>query len=165
MLVGILSDTHNQRARTRTAVEIFQREGCEALFHCGDFMVPDIVEICSAIPMTFVFGNNDSDMVGYLRSAADEFRATCLGWHGIVHLAGKNIALAHGHMTRDINKVLSQNPDYLLTGHSHIPHDFLAGRTRRINPGALHRANSYTIATLNLETDELRTIGMPNDER
>lgn len=161
MLIGIISDTHNQRARTRTAMEIFQREGCEAVIHCGDFMVPEIVEICSALPFWFVFGNNDSDMVPYLQEAAVVSGAHCLGWHGVVELADKKIGVTHGHSTRDLQRALAEQPHYLLSGHSHVAHDQVIHSVRRINPGALHRASAFTVATLNLANDELRTIGVP----
>jgi uncharacterized protein len=161
MKIGLISDTHNQRARTRAAVEIFQREGVQALIHCGDFLIPEIVEICSVIPFHFVFGNNDGDMAGYLAEAATASGANCLGWRGTVELAGKKLAVTHGHLTGDIRHLLAEKPDYLFTGHSHVVHDFVEGPTRLINPGALHRASEYTIATLDLVTGELRVIGLP----
>ena len=82
LLVGILSDTHNELTRTKEAVEVLHSSGAEMLIHCGDLAIPEIVEICSALPFYFVFGNHDSDMVPDLRAAAQEFHATCLDWGG-----------------------------------------------------------------------------------
>ena len=45
-----------------------------------------------------------------------------------------------------------------MTRHSRYPHlrrDERVGRTRIINPGALHRAKQYTVATLDLSCDKL----------
>lgn len=50
-----------------------------------------------------------------------------------------------------------QQHDYLFQGHTHQREDVTFGRTRLINPGALHRANPRTAALLDLETGELRT--------
>ena len=61
MLLGILSDTHDRLDRTRAAVELLLAEGAEALIHCGDLTVPEIVPICAVLPCYFVFGNNDAD--------------------------------------------------------------------------------------------------------
>ena len=82
MLVGILSDTHNEVPRTKEAVKTLCSSGAEMLIHCGDLSLPEIVEACSVLPFYFVFGNHDSDMVPDLRSAAQKFQATCLDWGG-----------------------------------------------------------------------------------
>ena len=43
MRIGILSDTHDQIARTTRAVVLLRAEGAEALVHCGDLTGPEIV--------------------------------------------------------------------------------------------------------------------------
>jgi uncharacterized protein len=156
MRIGILSDTHDELIRTRKAVALLQDAGVEVLIHCGDFIAPAIVSACSALPLWFVFGNNDSDTVPELQKAAWLSGANCLGWSGIVELAGKRIGVAHGHMSTDVRLLLSATPDYLLTGHSHIANDSITAGVRRINPGALHRAIEFTVAVLDLQTDELQ---------
>lgn len=161
MLLGILSDTHDRLARTQRAVERLQAEGVEALIHCGDLMGPEIVAACAVLPCWFVFGNNDSDNVPVLRQAMSEANAVCLEWGGEVMLGGKRIAVTHGHLLTDVRRLLLTQPDYLLSGHSHIPHDHRDGSTRRINPGALHRAAEYTVALLELETDTLSYFSIP----
>jgi len=157
MLIGILSDTHNRLDRTIAAVTLLQREGAEALIHCGDLTGPDIVHACGILPSTFVLGNNDYD-VPQIQRAVAEVGGTFLGWGGEVTLAGKRIAVTHGHMTNDFRSLLAANPDYFFYGHSHQADDTRTGNTRRINPGALHRAEEYTMAVLDLTTDELRFL-------
>ncbi len=158
MLLGILSDTHDELERTCQAIELLRAEGVEALILCGDLASSTIVFACSALPFYFVFGNHDADSVPALRSAAFESGATCLEWGGVIALAGKKIGVAHGHMTTDIRRVSAEEPDYLLSGHAHYPVDAMAGKVRRINPGALFRADEYTVALLNLSTNTLRFI-------
>ncbi len=161
MRIGILSDTHDELARTHRAIQLLRERGVEALIHCGDFIEPIIVSACAVIPLWFVFGNNDSDSVPELHNAAGQSGANCLGWSGIVELAGKRIGVAHGHMSTDVRRLLSERPDYLLTGHSHIASNSLDGTVRRINPGALHRACEFTVAILDLKTDELQFLMVP----
>lgn len=84
--------------------------------------------------------------------------AVCLGWGGEVVLAGRRVRVVHGHLHTDVRRLLATRPDYLLSGHSHIPGDRRDGPTRRINPGALDRADEYTVALLDLTTDELRFL-------
>jgi putative phosphoesterase len=158
MRLGILSDTHDELARTRLAVQMLRDAGAEALIHCGDLASPPIVAALAALPSWFVLGNHDADSVPALQRAAAEFGPVCLGWGGVVELAGKRIGVAHGHMTTDVRRVLGERPDYLLSGHAHFPSDQLVGTVRRINPGGLHRADEFTVAVLDLATGELRLL-------
>jgi putative phosphoesterase len=161
MRLGILSDTHDRLARTRHAVALLRAEGADVLVHCGDLTGPEVVAACAGPPCYFVFGNNDADNVPHLREAAAEAGAVCLGWGGEVTLAGKRVAVAHGHLSTDVRRLLATGPDYLLSGHSHIPGEPRVGPTRRINPGARHRASQFTVALLDLETEELRFRTVP----
>ena len=43
MRVGILSDTHDQVARTQSAITQLLAAGAEVLIHCGDITVPEVV--------------------------------------------------------------------------------------------------------------------------
>jgi putative phosphoesterase len=161
MLLGILSDTHDRLARTAAAVTRLRAEGAEALAHCGDLTGPAAVAACAALPCYFALGNNDADDVPALLRAMEEAGGICLGWGGTVTLAGKRVAVTHGHMHTDVRRLLAERPDYLLSGHSHLASDTRVGPTRRINPGALHRAAAYTVALLDLATDELRFFPVP----
>jgi putative phosphoesterase len=161
MLIGILSDTHDRLDRTQAAVDMLRAEGAKALLHCGDLTGPPIVAVCGVLPAYFVFGNNDSDNVLALQEAIEAVRGVCLAWGGGVTLAGKRIAMAHGHMHTDVRRLLADRPDYLFTGHSHTASDERVGPTRRINPGALHRAAEYTVGLLDLETDGLQFLTVP----
>jgi putative phosphoesterase len=161
MLLGIISDTHDRLARTRVAVELLRTAGAEALVHCGDFTGPEILSACSALPLYFVFGNNDSHRTTSLQMAAVEVGAVCLGWGGVVELAGKRVGVTHGHTLSDYRRVLADRPDYLLSGHSHIAHDQREGQVHRINPGALHRALVFSVALLEVESGELRFLEVP----
>lgn len=162
MLVGIISDTHDQAARTCLAVQKLVTAGAEVLFHCGDLVEPEMFECFTALPTYFVFGNNDDYYAPEIRQAiAKAHESVCLEWGDVVQLAGKRIAITHGHLNSDVQRLLATNPDYLLSGHSHIAATWKSGKTRRINPGALHRAKIFSCAILNLETDELKFIEIP----
>jgi uncharacterized protein len=158
MRLGILSDTHDELSRTRAAIQMLRDEGAEALIHCGDLASPPIVAACAALPFWFVFGNHDADEVPDLKQAALEAGAVCLGWVGEVELDGQLIAVVHGHMRYDVRQALATRPHYLLSGHSHIASDRREGLVRRINPGALHEAEQFTVALLDLQDDELRFL-------
>ena len=158
MRLGILSDTHDELVRTRHAVHMLRDAGAEALVHCGDLASPPIVEALAALPAWFVFGNHDADTVPALQRAAAEFGPVCLGWGGVVAVGGRRGGVAHGHMTTDVRRVLAEQPEFLLSGHSHFASDAVIGSVRRINPGALHRADAFTVAVLEMATGKLQVL-------
>jgi putative phosphoesterase len=158
MRLGILSDTHDELARTLLAARLLRDAGAEALVHCGDLAGPPIVEAIAALPSWFVFGNHDADMVPALQRAAAEFGPVCLGWGGVIELGSRRVGVAHGHMSTDVRRVLAEQPDFLLSGHAHFPSDQQVGPVRRINPGALHRADEFTVAVLDLASGELEVL-------
>jgi putative phosphoesterase len=162
MLLGILSDTHDQVARTRRAVDLLRDHGASALVHCGDLTGRQILTVCAVLPCHFVFGNHDCDNVSLLRSAARDLGVVCLEWEGVVELAGKKVGVVHGHLRSDLRRVLECGPDYVLSGHSHIAADRREGLIRRINPGALHEADEYSVALLNLATDAVEFLRLTN---
>lgn len=157
MQLGIISDTHDQVARTARAVAALKAEGAEALVHCGDLTGPDVVYECGALPSYYVFGNNDFDEGG-LRAAMEAVEGRCLGVGGVLELAGRRVAVTHGDVPRRLRELAAARPDYLLLGHSHAAEDRRDGPTRWINPGALHRARRWTVALLDLEADALRWL-------
>ena len=160
MRVGIISDTHDQLARTARAVSRLVSEGAEALIHCGDFTSRDVVFECGGLPSYYVFGNNDFELDD-LRGAMAEVGGTCLEWAGEIVLSGRRIAICHGDRPREVRRLSEARPDYLLFGHSHQPTDVREQEIRWINPGALHRAIDWTVAVLDLDRDQVRFLKIP----
>lgn len=158
MRVGVLSDTHDRVTRTQRAVCLLQAQGAEALIHCGDLTGPRIVAVCAELRYYFVFGNRDADAVPELQRAAQETGAVCLGWGGDIVLAGKRIAIVHGHLRADVRRLLAAHPDFLFFGHTHIPLAQRDGSTVRVNPGALDRADRFTVALVDLQTERVEFL-------
>jgi len=163
MRLGILSDTHDELVRTRLAVQLPRDAGAEALIHCGDLASPQIVEALSVMPSWFVLGNHDADMVPAHQRAAFAFGVVCLGWGDIVEVGGHRVGVVHGHMAIDVRRVLAEQPTFLLSGHTHFASDTMVDGVRRINPGALHRADEFTVAVLDLVTGRLQRLVVPNN--
>ena len=78
MKIGIISDTHDRLSRTRYAVQLLAERGAELLVHCGDWMGPDILAECSALPLHFVFGNNDCVTTGKTASSDGSIPEHCI---------------------------------------------------------------------------------------
>ncbi len=161
MKLGILSDTHNQLARCQQAVALLRAAGAEALVHCGDFTEPDILATCAVLPCYFVLGNNDALCVPELQEVAQRTGAHSLKYGDVIALDAKTVAVTHGHLGTEVRRLQALQPDYLLSGHTHSPDDCFSDGIRYINPGALHRARNFTVAVLNLKSDELTFLTVP----
>ncbi len=161
MIVGILSDSHGRAEAVRQAVEVLRRHGAERLFHCGDVGDHDTLDELLELPTVFVWGNMD-----HPTPAAHVYcQRVGLPWPEppvVVAVDGKRIGLCHGHerFVRTFGE--DCDLDYLFIGHSHQRGEFRQGKTRIINPGALHRASPKTVATLDLDTDELTFLTVPD---
>jgi len=157
MKIGILSDTHDQAARTSRAVAALLGAGADVLVHCGDITEPAVVGECGGLPGYFVFGNNDFDEDA-LRRAIIGVGGCCLERGGVFELDGRKVAVSHGDSSREVRRLLAADPDYFLYGHSHRAADDRRGALRWINPGALHRAPRWTVAVLDLRSDALEFL-------
>ena len=162
MLLGIIADTHDRLDRTLAAIELLTQAGARTLVHCGDLArsrrLCKLAANCRAISSS---ATTTSTTCRRMRHAIGSVDGVCLGWGGEIELANKRIAVTHGHLYRERLALLAREPDYLLYGHSHLAGDHVEGKTRFINPGALHRASHFTVAVLNLETDALEYLTVP----
>lgn len=176
MLLGILSDSHGRLARTIRSLDGLSRLGATEFVHCGDIGTPEVLTQLTLRNAHFVWGNNDEPdlaLLAYARNlgvapASVPLRLT---------VAHREIAVFHGHErnfwrlltaaeageTNTVQSLIGPS-DIVLFGHTHYAEDRPMNGVRFVNPGALHRASRYTVATLNPETDELRFWSV-SDER
>ena len=157
MLLAVLSDTHSRRPGIEWALDEIRRRGAELILHCGDIEDADAVRF---FPSTthFVLGNCDWDVVE-IRRAADDIGATLHESWGYLELAGKKIAFTHSHDQRTFEELEQADTfDFLFYGHTHVVKEHRTGRTRVINPGALHRAKPKSFILLDLISEKLERV-------
>ena len=160
--LGLISDTHGKVAACRTALAELEAMGATAFVHCGDVCGEAVLDELAGRRVWFVWGNNDVDRKRETRYA-ESLGLTCLGDFGRFTFGGKTIAVTHGDDPRRVARLCDEaekggaggGDDYLLSGHTHVPHDRRFGKMRWINPGALHRARPRTFALLDVAGDEL----------
>lgn len=167
MKIGILSDTHGDVRRTHAGLELLLQHPIEALCHCGDVGSEAVLTALSAaclprkIPVYAVLGNVDL-FEGEVTHFPAGLGVRVCGRQAELELGGRTIAIIHGDDPSLLQNALArQRYDYCLTGHTHVADDHREGRTRVINPGALHRARPPSVALLDLATDELQTLWLP----
>jgi uncharacterized protein len=164
MLIAILSDTHDNVANTKLAVEKAMAMGAEALFFCGDFCAPGAGRALAAFkgPLHFIFGNNDGDkwnivtVVQKIRPDAIFYRED----QALFEVDGLKVALTHYPL---YGRALARTGDYDIVcfGHNHVASIETYGTCVAINPGCLNpvRAGSDEgFAMFNTATREAELI-------
>ena len=135
MKIAIISDTHNNWANFKKAIEWINREKIELILHCGDICSRETVDDANKLfvgKIKFVKGNGDFGIEDLPEKMELEYD-------------GKKIAFCH---FPDLAKKLSQSGkfDLVFYGHTHRPWDEKIKKCHMINPGEL--AGQFYKATL-----------------
>ncbi|HUW85352.1 MAG TPA: metallophosphoesterase [Methanoregula sp.] len=151
MLVGIMSDTHDDIMQTKKAVSRFNREGVEQVLHAGDFISPFMIDTLKelAAPLTGVFGNNDGDRPLLERKSAALLCMKIAGTFARIDTGGMRIALLHGNDRELLETLLGCGSlDLLVYGHTHRPEVRRDGSLLIVNPGEVygHLTGRSTVA-------------------
>jgi len=160
MKVGILSDSHGQVQRTRTAITLLQAAGANEFIHLGDVEEDQVLDTLAGLSAHAVLGN--CDRAQPLGRYGEHIGIDMQHPLGRITIDGKVIAFTHGDDPDLMQSALDEGVDFLLHGHTHIRRDTVVGSTRVINPGALHRADIFTVALLTPATGELKFIRVPD---
>jgi len=151
MLIGILSDSHDNIPYLNKAVETFNRERVELVLHAGDFVSAFTAKPFMNLRCKFtgVFGNNDGDKL----LLKDRFKNI-----GTIHdnvyedvIDGKKIILLHREtLVEELEK--SGKHDIIVYGHTHKV-DLREEKPLIINPGECGGwlTGKSTIAVLDTE--------------
>jgi len=149
MIVGVISDTHDNLAGLKKGIEVFKERKIEMMIHCGDWVSPFTLEFFDEemqslmIPIKSVVGNNPGDLKRTLMS--NQQRKNPIEWPKTVtmklEIEGKEAIIYHGD-DRDILSALidCQKYDVIFTGHTHSPRNEIIGKTLVLNPGSTSHA-------------------------
>ncbi len=162
MKIGVISDTHGDVKMTSAAIDAFQKQEVSRILHCGDIGTPEIVRLFAGIPTDFVFGNCDP-RTETLRKTILSAKQTCFDWFGELELEGRRVFFLHGHQwDRFENEIHGDRWDLICYGHTHKAELRMIGRTLILNPGAIHRTPTPSVAVVELETMNVSTIHLIN---
>jgi putative phosphoesterase len=163
MLLGIVSDTHDDMAAIKAAVAVFNSRGVAQVIHAGDITSPFTFEVLNELRCRFsgVFGNNDGDRLLLTEKSGGNLSPQPL----IMTLDRKKVVVVH---EPDLVDALADSGhfDLVVYGHTHRPEVRRVKHTLVINPGkaaALHKGES-TLAVLDTETMEPEIIRIPLGE-
>ena len=155
MLVGLMSDSHDNFPGLLEAVEIFKKRNVEMILHAGDVIAPGMCYTFEGWEgeLLLVYGNNDGDRTGLKRDFA-RVGGDFLDDFGEIEVGGRRIALLHGTYEPLVRGLVeSGRYDVVVRGHDHHVR-VVPGRTLMINPGEVwgHFTGRKTVAILDTKS-------------
>jgi uncharacterized protein len=159
MLLGIMSDTHDNVPLVKKAIALFNERQTGHIIHAGDFTSPFILKYFKDLqhPFTGVFGNNDGDKL----LLQDRSGGRLQNQPYIFTLEDRRIVVLHEHLIVDA-LADSGHFDLVIYGHTHEAEVRKAGKTLVINPGEVSGwlYGKSTVAIADLKTMEAAIIDL-----
>lgn len=160
-MIGIMSDSHDNREAIKEAVGIFNQLGCQLVIHAGDFVAPFAAgELQSlACPVKAVFGNCDGEKDGLSRTISHFGKIKrapfCFSFRNIDFL------VTHTHFSLE-SYVKERKYDVIIFGHTHKPVVLHKNSSLIINPGETGGwvTGKKTVASLDTDTLQAEIIAL-----
>ena len=167
MLVGVVSDTHDNLENVEKAISVLKKRKVAAVIHAGDIIAPFTLKKFADINADFygVFGNNDGEIVLLLKIASQlGFKLNNQPLE--LDLGGRKLVIFHGfggvNTTKRFVNALAREGyyDVIVFGHIHEIVVKKVGKTLVLNPGEVFGGLSgkSTLAILDTETLEVELV-------
>jgi putative phosphoesterase len=133
-MIGIMSDSHDNREAIREAIRLFKSHDCQMVIHAGDFVAPFAAGELAALRVYVraVFGNCDGEKVGLAKTVNSFGKIKespfCFRYEE------REFLLTHTQFSLDTH-IRSGKYDVVVYGHTHRPEIRRTGRTLIVNPG------------------------------
>jgi len=163
MLIGLISDTHDNLPLVEKAVNRLNEEEVELVLHAGDYTSPFTIPKFKALKCKLigVFGNNDGDHELLRKRFSETTNSEIRGRFAEIDANGFKIALHHGEETDLQNALVNCGGfDCVVSGHSHIPVSKAKGKTLVVCPGEVcgYLYGKPSLAVLDTDKREARII-------
>lgn len=148
MILGLISDTHDDLEAIDKAFNIFVEHGVETIVHCGDWVKPETLHyfgekaLENQMVVKLVVGNNETEEQKKEFRLIDEsnqypFDMSTELTELTFEIDGVEYAICHGHEGVMLDSLVeSEDYEVVFRGHTHQPADKVYENTRVINPGA-----------------------------
>lgn len=160
MLIGLISDTHDNLSNIIKAKERFKQKKVDFVIHCGDISSISTIQYFNGLKVIFVKGNCDYNPES-IKKEVEKIKCEYKGEIYKTQLKDKNnteIAVTHGNNAEILDQLIKSNKyDFILTGHTHKTEDKIIKKTRMLNPGA-HKNGENTIMIINTDKKTVETI-------
>ena len=155
MIVGLVSDTHDNIHMIDRAVERLNEERVGLVLHAGDYVSAFTAEHFEPLdaPMIGVYGNNCAEREVLGRVYA-EVGAEIRGYFAEVEADGLRVALLHGHRKEDVDRAYGGGYDVIVRGHTHRASIGEEDGVLVVNPGEVcgYVSGRCTLAFLDTES-------------
>ena len=138
MLIGLISDTHDNLPMVDKAVKRLNEENVELVLHAGDYVAGFVIPRFKSLNARLigVFGNNDGDHELLRRRFSENERLELRGTFAEIAFDQLKIALLHGGNGKLLKASINrENFDVVVYGHTHVAEIHRKGRTLVVNPG------------------------------
>ncbi len=167
MLIGVLSDSHDNVESVMRAIEFFNDRDVDFVFHLGDIVSPFTLRLFSKLEpeLAIVFGNNDGDKL-LLSSIARENGFIISEPPLTLELMDKRILALHGwrdpkYTVSIVNSIAnSRSFDIILYGHTHKVDVRRIDNVLIVNPGETHGyiSGKTTVAIIDLDVLKVEVV-------
>ncbi len=158
MLVGLISDTHDNGARTKRALELLAEADAQRLLHAGDLTTGQTVPLFEGWQVHLAQGNVDRVKAIEQAIETQGARIAYADKHEL-EIDGRRIGVIHGDDAARLEGMVNSGAfDLVVHGHTHTFRDEQVGPTRVVNPGAVHRSSAPSVCTYDTATDELTRL-------
>ncbi len=159
MLIGIISDSHDNVKNLEKALSILKDRKVEAIIHCGDlcapFMVPELDK--AGVPVHLVFGNIE-DRYKTPRKCEESEDVIHHGDVAEIELGRKRIAVTHFDIFAE-GLADTFKYDAVFHGHTHAMRKEQRGKTLLVNPGDIYgRHGKASLALYNTDKNEIEFV-------
>jgi putative phosphoesterase len=156
MLIGAISDSHDNLPQIEKAVQALNNQKVGLVFHAGDYVAGFTIPKFKALncKLIGVLGNNDGDHELLKKRFSETTNCTIHDRFTTETIEGYRVALLHGHETELLNAIIdSESFDAVIHGHSHNLNIERKGKTLSINPGELcgYLTGKSTLAILDID--------------
>ena len=159
MLIGIITDSHENMNNIRKAVALFNEKNVELVLHCGDLISPITAREFKNLKskMLVVFGNNDGEKIFLVKTFKDFGTFNYPGYE--FEQDNKKFIMLHEPVGLEA-LAESGKYDYILYGHTHNQDIRKVGKTLIINVGesCSWLTGKSTIGILDTSKDEVEII-------
>ena len=138
MLIGVVSDTHNNLKNIETIISLFNDEGISLVIHTGDIANANSLDKFSKLngKLIGVYGNNDRNEIG-LKEVANNNKFSFQEPPNLISLCKRKIAIFHEPNIIEDFLSRNENIDLVVHGHTHRYRHEIRNNILFFNPSAL----------------------------
>jgi len=165
MIIGTVSDSHDNLPLIEKAVQTLNEQPVELVLHAGDYVAPFTLSKFKQLtcPLVGVLGNNDGDHELLKKRFNETENCTVHDRFAAITVEGYRIALLHGDETELLCTLIDSGYfNAVIYGHSHNRSIEHRGKTLAVNPGELcgYLTGKPSIAILDTVKNEAKILDL-----